>query len=190
MGTCTLRAPSRALLDTVRIYLCGHRTANEHQSACADYTGRAVEWSPACEHGTSYHPISHMWYSNEGRKGNQKADEYEFCFSPFLCNHQIFKSYAIQTLGSALAFVQDLKLGHYMKVPPRATFAAQAVAMLLSGCLQVGVKTALFTTVPDICSEGQKSMLTCPHNRVFFSASVLWCVLSSLFPVSWRFDKD
>ena len=84
-------------------------------------------------------------------------------------------------MGSALNFTQDLKLGHYVKVPPRATFVAQAVATLLSGLLQVGVKTALFTSVQDICSEGQTSMLTCPHNRVFFSASAIWCV-SSVFP--------
>ena len=93
-------------------------------------------------------------------------------------------------MGSALNFTQDLKLGHYLKVPPRASFMAQAVATLLSGVLQVGVKTALFTTVPDICSEGQKSMLTCPHDRVFFSASAIWCVPSCLFPVPWRFDED
>jgi hypothetical protein len=67
-----------------------------------------------------------------------------------------------------------------MKVPPRATFMAQAVATLLSGVLQVGVKEALFTTVPDICSENQGSMLTCPQNRVFFSASAIWCVSSLL----------
>ena len=69
-----------------------------------------------------------------------------------------------------------------MKVPPRASFMAQAVATILSGVLQVGVKTSLFATVPDICSEDQKSSLVCPHNRVFFSASAIWCVPSSLFP--------
>jgi len=90
---------------------------------------------------------------------------------------------------SALNFTQDLKLGHYMKIPPRASFVAQVVATLLSGFLQVGVKTALFTTVSDICSEDQKSMLTCPHNRVFFSASAIWCVPSPLFPVPWRSTK-
>jgi len=78
-----------------------------------------------------------------------------------------------------------------MKVPPRASFVAQAVATLLSGILQVGVKTALFTTVPDICSEDQKSMLTCPRKRVFFSASAIWCVPSpSLFLVPGEFTKD
>jgi len=100
----------------------------------------------------------------------------------FLPNHQIFKGYAVQTMGSALIFTQDLKLGHYIKVPPRASFLAQATATLLSGFLQVGVKEALFTTVPDICTENQKSMLTCPHNRVFFSASAIWCVTSSILP--------
>jgi len=93
-------------------------------------------------------------------------------------------------MGSALAFTQDLKLGHYMKVPPRATFLAQAVATILSCFLQVGVKEALFASVPDICSETQASMLTCPHNRVFFSASAIWCVQSSLFSVSWRVRQN
>ena len=37
--------------------------------------------------------------------------------------NMIFKVYSVQTLGSSTAFVQDLKLGHYIKVPPRATFA-------------------------------------------------------------------
>ena len=35
---------------------------------------------------------------------------------------QVFKAYSVQTLTEATSFVQDLKLGHYVKVPPRATF--------------------------------------------------------------------
>lgn len=77
---------------------------------------------------------------------------------------------------SAMMFTQDLKLGHYIKVPPRASFLAQLVATLLAGILQVGVKEALFATVKDICTEGQNSMLTCPHNHVLFSASTIWYV--------------
>ena len=84
-------------------------------------------------------------------------------------------------MTSALTFTQDLKLGHYIKVPPRASFLAQSIATLLAGVLQVGLKEALFTNVKDICTEGQKSKLTCPHNRVFFSASAIWCVLCSPF---------
>jgi OPT oligopeptide transporter protein len=36
--------------------------------------------------------------------------------------NMIFKAYSVQTLTEATSFVQDLKLGHYIKVAPRATF--------------------------------------------------------------------
>ena len=38
---------------------------------------------------------------------------------------QVFKAYSVQTLTEATNFVQDLKLGHYIKVPPRATFTGE-----------------------------------------------------------------
>ena len=36
--------------------------------------------------------------------------------------NMIFKAYSVQTLSAGTSFIQDLKLGHYVKVPPRATF--------------------------------------------------------------------
>jgi hypothetical protein len=36
--------------------------------------------------------------------------------------NMFFKVYSVQTLSEAASFVQDLKLGHYIKIPPRATF--------------------------------------------------------------------
>lgn len=45
---------------------------------------------------------------------------------------QIFKAYSVQTLTEATSFVQDLKLGHYIKVPPRATFLGKCVLVALS----------------------------------------------------------
>ncbi|KAI0050840.1 OPT-domain-containing protein [Auriscalpium vulgare] len=88
--------------------------------------------------------------------------------------NMIFKAYSVQTLTEATSFVQDLKLGHYIKVPPRATFIVQFVATLLAAFLQIGVKTLIFANVPDICEKDQKSHLTCPHNQVFFTASAIW----------------
>lgn len=40
-------------------------------------------------------------------------------------HEQLFKVYAAQCIGTGLSFVQDLKLGHYMKIPPRTTFAGE-----------------------------------------------------------------
>jgi OPT family small oligopeptide transporter len=88
--------------------------------------------------------------------------------------NMFFKVYSVQTLTESTSFVQDLKLGHYIKVPPRATFIVQLVATLLSAFLQVGVKQWIFATIPDICSPQQESHLTCPHNQVFFTASAIW----------------
>ena len=105
----------------------------------------------------------------------------------------IFKAYSVESLAAGTSFVQDLKLGHYVKVPPRATFmgmgifcdmeappkqfiryVAQMVATILAAFIQVGVKEWIFANVPDICQPGQISHLTCPYNQVFFTASAVW----------------
>jgi OPT family oligopeptide transporter len=88
--------------------------------------------------------------------------------------NMLFKTYAIQTLVEAEEFVQDLKLGHYIKVPPRATFIVQLAATTIAATVQIGVKTWLFASVDDICTPNQRSHLTCPHNEVFFTASAVW----------------
>jgi OPT oligopeptide transporter protein len=109
----------------------------------------------------------------------------------------IFKAYSVQTLAASTGFVQDLKLGHYVKVPPRATFMGtspslcsiccqihitelyllvQMVATILAAFVQVGVKEWIFKNVEGICQKDQPSQLTCPHNQVFFTASAVWCV--------------
>ncbi|KIL55880.1 hypothetical protein M378DRAFT_188634 [Amanita muscaria Koide BX008] len=88
--------------------------------------------------------------------------------------NMVFKAYSVQTLTEATSFVQDLKLGHYIKVAPRATFLVQLIATILAAFVQVGVKEWIFANVQDICSPHQASSLTCPHNQVFFTASAIW----------------
>ncbi|RXW15177.1 hypothetical protein EST38_g10679 [Candolleomyces aberdarensis] len=88
--------------------------------------------------------------------------------------NMVFKAYSVQTLSEATSFIQDLKLGHYVKVPPRATFLVQLVATTMAGFVQVGVKQWIFDNVKDICQPGQPAQLTCPHNQVFYTASAVW----------------
>lgn len=54
--------------------------------------------------------------------------------------------------------------------------SVQLVSTIFVAFVQSGVKAWIFTNVPDICSPNQSSHLTCPHNKVFFSASAIWCV--------------
>ncbi|KAF8306444.1 OPT oligopeptide transporter [Clavulina sp. PMI_390] len=88
--------------------------------------------------------------------------------------NMIFKAYATQTQIVGQYIVQDLKLGHYIKIPPRATFMAQGVAVFITAVAQVGIQHALFLGVKDICAPNQSAHLTCPHTQVFYSASVIW----------------
>jgi hypothetical protein len=55
--------------------------------------------------------------------------------------------------------------------------SVQLVSTIVVAFVQSGVKAWIFSNVPDICSPTQSSHLTCPHNKVFFSASAIWCVL-------------
>ncbi|WRT70010.1 OPT family small oligopeptide transporter [Kwoniella shivajii] len=85
----------------------------------------------------------------------------------------IFKTYGYITTTQALGFVQDLKVAHYMHLPPRHVFFAQIVACVIGSVTQLSVQTWLFNNVPDICSL-ESDKWWCPSTRTFFSASVLY----------------
>lgn len=72
-------------------------------------------------------------------------------------------------------------MGHYLKVPPRAVFMVQSISTILCVTCQIAVKEWIFDVMPNMCERDQPEHLTCPRNRVFFSASTIWCVISS-FP--------
>ncbi|EFR02303.1 oligopeptide transporter 5 [Nannizzia gypsea CBS 118893] len=89
----------------------------------------------------------------------------------------LFKTYGYITMVQALSFVQDLKLGHYMKVPPRSLFWGQLVATMWSCMVQLCVQIWALDNIADICQPHQSNRFTCPQGRVFFGASVIWGVI-------------
>ncbi|GAA5988412.1 hypothetical protein JCM10908_003554 [Rhodotorula pacifica] len=88
--------------------------------------------------------------------------------------NMLFKIYASNLLNYGLYFAQDLKFGHYMKIPPRETFKVQVVAVVATACAQVGVKRWLMSVVPTLCEADQSAHLSCPSARTFFSTSIIW----------------
>ena len=87
---------------------------------------------------------------------------------------KVFKVFGVQTINESLNFLQDQKLGHYMKIPPRATFIAQVSACMITCLVQVGTKELLFATVQDVCGEKQQDLLTCNSFKTFFTSSIIW----------------
>lgn len=107
----------------------------------------------------------------------------------------IFKILSTDVVGQGLYFAADMKLGHYMKIPPRTLFFAQGSAtvsllprhaprnaprnpltflQVLGALTQVGVTLWMLGNVKDICSSDQSDGFTCPNGRTVFSSSIIW----------------
>ncbi|RHN58036.1 putative oligopeptide transporter, OPT superfamily [Medicago truncatula] len=91
-----------------------------------------------------------------------------------------FKTYGYISMAQALSFLQDFKLGLYMKIPPKSMFIVQLVGTLVASSVYFGTAWWLLTTIPHICD---KSMLpdgspwTCPGDEVFYNASIIWGIV-------------
>lgn len=87
---------------------------------------------------------------------------------------KISKTLSLQIMSQGLIFVQDMKLGHYMKLPPRSVFFAQLIGTIITCLLQVATKTLLFDYVPGICDANRPDGLTCDFTKTFFTSTVVW----------------
>jgi OPT family oligopeptide transporter len=87
----------------------------------------------------------------------------------------MFKTWGYITMAQALQFSSDMKLGHYMKVPPRAMFFGQVVAAIVAGTIQLGVQAWMFTNIKDMCNGNH--YFSCPNTEVFGTASIIWGVI-------------
>jgi len=87
-----------------------------------------------------------------------------------------FKTYGYISMLQALHFLYDLKLGHYLKIPPKAMFMAQLAGTLIAASVNVIVAYIMFASVPGLCID-ETGEFACPKARVFYSASVIWGVI-------------
>ncbi|KAK9133972.1 hypothetical protein Scep_013500 [Stephania cephalantha] len=89
----------------------------------------------------------------------------------------LFKIYGRISTVHALAFLSDLKLGHYMKIPPRCMYTAQLAGTIVSGLINLAVAWWMLGSIENICdvdSLHPDSPWTCPKYKVTFDASVIW----------------
>ncbi|KAF9935332.1 hypothetical protein FBU30_003122 [Linnemannia zychae] len=87
-----------------------------------------------------------------------------------------FKAYGYITNVQALQFTQDLKLGHYMKIPPRIMFWVQVISSVVAGIVNLATTDWLLRVQPNICTKAGYPW-TCRNTNTFYSASVIWGVI-------------
>ena len=100
-----------------------------------------------------------------------------------------FKTYGYISAYQAILFSNDLKIAHYLKVPPRATFIAQLIATMIYCC----VSAAIFNFAmgfKDVCTPTAAFRFTCPNQRTFFTAAIFWGTISPkrLFGAGKRYN--
>ncbi|KAF9580759.1 hypothetical protein BGW38_002460 [Lunasporangiospora selenospora] len=109
--------------------------------------------------------------------------------------NMIFKTYGFITVQQAILFTQDLKLGHYMKVPPRDMFIFQMVGTMTAALVSMGTTTYLMGNIEGICTEAAYPF-TCPSASLFGASSIVWGVVGPLkflapssmyYPIVWFF---
>lgn len=89
--------------------------------------------------------------------------------------NMIFKILSTDVVGQGIIyFAMDMKLGHYLKIPPRSLFLAQGLATILGALTQAGVTIWMLGHISDICSEDQPDGFSCPNGRTVYSSSVIW----------------
>ncbi|KAL1756184.1 OPT oligopeptide transporter protein-domain-containing protein [Schizophyllum commune] len=88
--------------------------------------------------------------------------------------NMVFKCVAHIGTSQAVSFAGDLKLGHYMKVPPRVMFKVQCVAAAVGTVVSVAVQDWVYNNIPDVCTDEQSNGYTCTSSRTFATASLIW----------------
>ncbi|CAG8605144.1 8760_t:CDS:10, partial [Funneliformis caledonium] len=88
-----------------------------------------------------------------------------------------FKCYGFMTMSQCLLLVSDLKLGHYMKIPPRSMFVSQIYGTVIGGIINFWVlKLILISKRPylDGTMDDPTGQWTGFRSQVFNTASIVW----------------
>jgi len=77
-------------------------------------------------------------------------------------------------MSQGLTFAGDLKLGHYMHVPPIMMCLVQLIATIWGGLGNVAVLFWAFNNISGVCTPKAAQNFVCPQATTFFTASVVW----------------
>ncbi|KAJ3254958.1 hypothetical protein HDU77_003872 [Chytriomyces hyalinus] len=105
---------------------------------------------------------------------------YGFIAPGQLTHLMTFKTLTYMGVNEALAFLEDLKLSHFVKIPPRTMFWAQIISTVL--CAVVNVIVGCF--ISERLNVGSTTVMptegwTAYNYQIFLSAGTIWGAIGS-----------
>ena len=88
--------------------------------------------------------------------------------------NMVFKTITLMSSSQAISFAGDLKLGHYLKVPPRIMFTIQIIPTVVACIWVTVIQNWMVSNIEDICSPHQSQGFVCPGTTTFATSSVIW----------------
>ncbi|KAH7677425.1 Oligopeptide transporter OPT protein [Dioscorea alata] len=91
-----------------------------------------------------------------------------------------FRAYTSVSLEVAIVYLYQLKIGHYMKIPPRSIFIIQMAGVVISSSISFFCNWWLLSSIKNICHPDKLprgSQWTCPSDRVYYSDIISWGVV-------------
>lgn len=78
--------------------------------------------------------------------------------------------------AQAMDYVSGQKMGHYAKVPPRAVFRGQIIAVVLNAFIFVGILDWMVQNYDDgtLCTWANKQHFVCTNAVLVFTSSILY----------------
>lgn len=77
-------------------------------------------------------------------------------------------------------YVQDQKMAHYSKIPPRAVFRSQIGTIIITCFVAVGTQDFIMNNVQGLCTADQPQKFTCANDGApMYANSLMWGVLGS-----------
>ncbi|CAF0775324.1 unnamed protein product [Adineta steineri] len=97
-----------------------------------------------------------------------------------------FRTYTNTCLNQIIIYLTNLKIGHYMKIPPRIMFPAFILSAIISSIVHYLVGIYLLYNVPNICTSKNHSW-RCLHVENTYTASIIFGVAGLFKPGSRYF---
>ncbi|XHF97797.1 hypothetical protein AWENTII_001375 [Aspergillus wentii] len=91
-----------------------------------------------------------------------------------MMNNVVFKIFTLVSSSQGLGYIRDMKIGHYMKIPPRVTFAAQCAGIIVSWLTQTAVNIWAMGNIDGICTSDAKDNFQCPLAAGYATNAVFW----------------